>query len=85
MVLDNLVHGHRAIVEQVLRVSFIEADLADRHALHQALEEHAIEAVLHFAAYSYCPVPEICEQSRWSFSRIESAVAVQLKGALVLL
>lgn len=37
MVLDNLVHGHRAIVEQVLRVSFIEADLADRHALHQAL------------------------------------------------
>ena len=53
VVLDNLVHGHRAIVEQVLRVPFIEADLADRQALQQALEQHAIEAVLHFAAYSY--------------------------------
>ena len=34
---------------------------------------------------SPCPVPEICEQSRWSFSRIESAVAIQLNAALVLL
>ena len=32
-----------------------------------------------------CHVPEICEQSRCSFSRIESAVAVQLKGAVFLL
>ena len=32
-----------------------------------------------------CHVPEICAQRRWSFSRIESAVAVQLNGVLVLL
>jgi hypothetical protein len=32
-----------------------------------------------------CHVPEICEQSRCSFSRIGSAVAGQLKGAKPLL
>jgi len=30
-------------------------------------------------------VPEIFEQTRWCFSRIESVVAVQLKGAEPLL
>ena len=34
---------------------------------------------------AWCAVPEICEHSRCNFSRVESAVAVQLNGALVLL
>ena len=32
------------------------------------------------ALMAYCPVPLIREQSRCSFSRIESAVAVHLNG-----
>ncbi len=32
VVLGNLVHGHRAIVEQVLPVPFVGANLADRQA-----------------------------------------------------
>lgn len=32
-----------------------------------------------------CGLPEICEQSRCSFSRIEPATAVQLNGALLVL
>ena len=32
-----------------------------------------------------CAVPEICDQSLWSFSIIGSAAEVQVNGALVLL
>ena len=48
--LDNLVFGHRWAVRWG---PLVEADLADRAALAQALREHAIEAVIHFAAYAY--------------------------------
>ena len=48
--LDNLVYGHRWAVRWG---PLVEADLADRAAIAQALREHAIEAVIHFAAYAY--------------------------------
>jgi UDP-glucose 4-epimerase len=53
IVLDNLVHGHSTIVRQVLQVPFLEVDLADQPRLEQVLEEFQIDAVLHFAAFSY--------------------------------
>ena len=66
VVLDNLVYGHRRIVEEVLRVPLVVGQLGDRTLLDQLLRgEHPamggtpgqpgepILAVLHFAAYAY--------------------------------
>ena len=48
--LDNLVYGHR---EAVKWGPFIEGDLNDRALLEQVIREHAVTAVIHFAAYAY--------------------------------
>jgi UDP-arabinose 4-epimerase len=48
--IDNLIHGHRSAVRWG---PFIEGDLADRRLLERVMHEHAVEAVLHFAAYAY--------------------------------
>jgi UDP-glucose 4-epimerase len=53
IVLDNLVYGHRDIVEQVLQVELIVGDTADRTLLDQLFADHEIAAVMHFAAYAY--------------------------------
>jgi UDP-glucose 4-epimerase len=59
VVLDNLLYGHRHIVEQELQVPLVEGQLGDRALLDQLLSgdqpssAEPIEAVLHFAAYAY--------------------------------
>jgi UDP-glucose 4-epimerase len=60
LVLDNLVYGHRAIAEQVLRVPLVVGQLGDRSLLdallagqHPLLPAGPVRAVLHFAAYAY--------------------------------
>lgn len=53
VVLDNLVYGHRDIVEQVLQVEFVEGDTNDRPLLDQLFARYPISAVMHFAAYAY--------------------------------
>lgn len=60
VVLDNLVYGHRRIVDDVLRVPLVVGQVGDRALLDQLLsgQHHAtdglpIQAVLHFAAYAY--------------------------------
>lgn len=66
VVLDNLVYGHRRMVEEVLQVPLVVGQVGDRALLDQLLRgEHAatggspgrpgeqIQAVLHFAAYAY--------------------------------
>src|SRR5262245_13925206 len=50
VVYDNLSKGHIAAVAP--EAVFVEADLADRDALIQALDRHGIEAVIHMAASS---------------------------------
>ena len=50
VVLDNLVYGHADIVEQVLQVPLVRGQVGDASLLAQVLADHAIEAVLHFAA-----------------------------------
>jgi UDP-glucose-4-epimerase GalE len=50
VVFDNLVYGHR---EAVKWGPFVEGDLADPEAIRRTLSEHAVEAVIHFAAYAY--------------------------------
>ncbi len=48
-VFDNLVHGYRAAVPP--GAAFVQGDISDRAALEAALDEHAPEAVVHFAAF----------------------------------
>jgi UDP-glucose-4-epimerase GalE len=47
---DNLVHGNRSAVQWG---PFVEGDLSDRHRIAEAIRQHSIQAVLHFAAYAY--------------------------------
>jgi UDP-arabinose 4-epimerase len=50
IVFDNLSTGHRWAVRWG---PLVEADLADKKAVLQALREHTIDAVIHFAANAY--------------------------------
>jgi UDP-arabinose 4-epimerase len=50
VVYDNLSEGHRWAVQWG---PLIEANLSDRNRLQEALKEHSIEAVIHFAAHAY--------------------------------
>jgi UDP-glucose 4-epimerase len=52
VVYDNLSRGHRAVAN-ILQVPAVWADLNDRQALGNALREHRIDVVMHFAAYAY--------------------------------
>ncbi len=53
IVLDNLVYGHRHIVEEVLKAKLIVGDVSDRTLLDKIFADYDIAAVLHFAAYAY--------------------------------
>ncbi|MDE5103697.1 MAG: GDP-mannose 4,6-dehydratase, partial [Trichodesmium sp. St19_bin2] len=53
VILDNLVYGHRDIVENVLKVEMIVGDTSDRSLLDKIFATHNIEAVMHFAAYIF--------------------------------
>ena len=48
-VYDSLVTGHRGAVPE--GAAFIQADLADSHALVETLTQRKFEAVIHFAAF----------------------------------
>lgn len=53
IILDNLVYGHRELVEQVLKAKLIVGDITDRLLLKHLFESYPIKAVMHFAAYAY--------------------------------
>jgi UDP-glucose 4-epimerase len=53
IVLDNLVYGHRDIVEQILQVEFIVGDINDRTLLDELFATRSIAAVMHFSAFAY--------------------------------
>jgi UDP-glucose 4-epimerase len=53
IILDNLIHGHRDLVEDVLKVKLIEGDIRDRHLLREVFTQFPITAVIHFAAFAY--------------------------------
>lgn len=52
VIFDNLSRGHKAAVD-ILDVPFVDADLNDSPTLTDALKDHQIDAVMHFAAYAY--------------------------------
>jgi UDP-glucose 4-epimerase len=53
IILDNLVYGHRDLVEKVLQVELVVGDTRDRGLLDSLFSNHQIDAVMHFAAYAY--------------------------------
>ncbi|GAB4467864.1 MAG: UDP-glucose 4-epimerase GalE [Elainellaceae cyanobacterium] len=53
IVLDNLVYGHRELVEEVLKTELVVGEIGDRPLLDQIFASRAIDAVMHFAAYAY--------------------------------
>lgn len=50
VVFDNLSRGHAWAVQWG---PFVRGDLADRAAIRDAIKQHNIDAVIHFAAYAY--------------------------------
>jgi UDP-glucose 4-epimerase len=75
VVLDNLSHGHRQVAEQVLQVPLIVGDLADRALVEGLLQEHAIEAVLHFAAFTYVG-ESVADPSRYYSNNVAGTLAL---------
>ena len=53
IIVDNLVYGHRDLVESVLQVELIEGDTSDRKLLDELFKSRDISAVMHFSAYAY--------------------------------
>lgn len=53
IVLDNLVHGHREPIQTHLKAKLIVGDISDRDLLNQLFTTTKIDAVIHFAAYTY--------------------------------
>lgn len=53
VILDNLVYGHRDLVEKVLQVELIVGDTGDRPLLDDLFKSRNIAAVMHFSAYAY--------------------------------
>jgi UDP-glucose 4-epimerase len=53
VILDNLVYGHRDIVDDVLKVELVEGDIRDRVLLDKLFSQHNFSAVMHFSAYAY--------------------------------
>lgn len=53
VILDNLIYGHRDLVEKVLQVELVVGDTGDRALLDRLFSQHDIAAVMHFAAFAY--------------------------------
>ena len=60
VVLDNLVYGHKEIVEKILKVPLIVGDIGNKELVmkiisgqHPKTNGEKIMAVVHFAAYAY--------------------------------
>ncbi|NJL48614.1 MAG: UDP-glucose 4-epimerase GalE [Leptolyngbyaceae cyanobacterium SM2_5_2] len=53
LILDNLVYGHKDLVDQVLKAELIEGSTLDQALLKSIFNQRQIDAVMHFAAYTY--------------------------------
>ena len=65
IVLDNLVYGHKYIVEEVLKIPLVFGQIGDKKLLekllssnHELTKDDPIKGIIHFAAYTY--VGESC-------------------------
>lgn len=78
VVLDDLVRGHRAAVEQ--NVPFYHGKAGDRALVARIAVEHPIEACVHFAALAYVG-ESVAEPAKYFENNVEQGVA--LVGALL--
>ncbi|MBD2427527.1 UDP-glucose 4-epimerase GalE [Phormidium sp. FACHB-1136] len=53
VIIDNLVYGHRDLVESTLKAELIVGDISDRQLLDSIFQKYSIDAVIHFAAFAY--------------------------------
>jgi UDP-glucose 4-epimerase len=53
VILDNLVYGHRDLVDSTLKVELVVGDTNDRALLDRLFASRKFDAVMHFAAYAY--------------------------------
>ncbi|MFM7575740.1 MAG: UDP-glucose 4-epimerase GalE, partial [Microcystaceae cyanobacterium] len=53
IILDNLIYGHRELIESFPQVKLIIGDINDAELLTNIFSTHNIAAVIHFAAYAY--------------------------------
>ena len=53
LILDNLVYGHKDLVDDVLKADLIVGSTLDKGLLESIFAEHDISAVMHFSAYAY--------------------------------
>jgi UDP-glucose 4-epimerase len=53
IILDNLVYGHRDLVEANFQAELVVGDIGDKYLLTKIFLTHKINAVMHFAAYAY--------------------------------
>jgi UDP-glucose 4-epimerase len=53
VVVDNLVYGHREVIDPLDGVELVVGDIGDRPLMKHVFAEHSIEAVMHFSAYAY--------------------------------
>lgn len=82
IVVDNLFRGHRASVPA--GVSFYEGNIGDRELLTQILNQHRIEACIHFAALAYVG-ESVSEPALYFQNNVEQGIALfdsLLKGGV---
>ncbi|MGJ5630895.1 UDP-glucose 4-epimerase GalE [Nostoc sp. CALU 1950] len=85
VILDNLVYGHRELVEKVLEVELIVGDTGDRALLDDIFKTHDISAVMHFSAYAYVgesvtdPAKYYRNNVLGTFSLLEAMLAASVK------
>jgi UDP-glucose 4-epimerase len=53
IIIDNLVYGHRDLVENNFQAKLVVGDISDRQLLANLFANYQIDAVMHFAAYAY--------------------------------
>ncbi len=53
LILDNLVYGHRDLVETALKAELIVGSTLDKGLLKDIFSRYSISAVMHFSAYAY--------------------------------
>ncbi len=53
LILDNLVYGHKDLVDSVLKTKLIVGSTLDKGLLKSIFQDYDIAAVMHFSAYAY--------------------------------
>jgi len=55
VIYDTLELGHREVLKYLPGAKFVQGDIGDGAAVAQALQDHDVDSVIHFAAYASVP------------------------------